>query len=94
MPDIWGLFAAFIVGAVKIDNHEIHEKNERQERGLRVAGQMISGCLVFVYFVSFVVEKLQRAPVLADLFRVCNVLPRPARKTGWKHRRHLLGPSA
>ena len=60
----------FIVAAFRIDNHEIHEKNERQGRGLRISGQLISGCLVFVYFVSFVVEKLQRVTVLAGLFRV------------------------
>ena len=53
-----------IVAVVRIDNHEIHEKNERQTRGLKISDQLISDCLVFVYFVSFMVEKLQRATAL------------------------------
>ena len=80
----------FIVAAFGIDNHEIHEKNERQGRGLRISGQLISGCLVFVYFISFVVEKLQRAGWLVSCAH--NVFPWSVRKTGWKHRRHLLRP--
>ena len=60
----------FIVAVVRIDNREIHEKNERQRRGLKISDWLISDCLVFVYFVSFVVEKLQRVTVLAGLFRV------------------------
>ena len=38
---------------VGIDNREIHE---RQRRGLRISN-LISSCLVFVYFVSFAVVK-------------------------------------
>ena len=60
----------FIVAVVRIDNREIHEKNERQRRGLKISDWLISDYLVFVYFVSFVGEKLQRVTALAGLFRV------------------------
>ena len=57
----------FIVAVVRIDNREIHEKNERQRRGLKISDWLISDGLVFV---SFVVEKLQRVTALAGMFRV------------------------